>query len=195
MLLEAAPTWGATSTRTLPSTRQGVPVPSRPPASRRAPLVLAATGLALCLAATGLAVSMTAHKPAGRVAAGPASAAPGAPASPATGAEPGPGRIVLNGPGDVAVVTVVYEAGRSSGWHAHAGLHAIAVLSGELTIYDAACTPLRVVPGQPYVGGQELHLARNETDRPVEMIVTYLNPATASGDPGPRAAPAGCAVA
>jgi quercetin dioxygenase-like cupin family protein len=48
-------------------------------------------------------------------------------------ADPG---IVLRGPGDVAVVNQVYEPGQTSGWHTHAGLHAVAVLTGELTVYD-----------------------------------------------------------
>lgn len=106
---------------------------------------------------------------------------------------PAPGSgILLRGPGDVAVVTQVYEPGQTSGWHAHAGLHAVAVLSGELTIYDGDCRPQRVVPGQPYVGGMELHLARNETSEPVDMVVTYLN---AVGPEPPRTgAPAGCSL-
>ena len=106
-----------------------------------------------------------------------------------------PGALLLRGPGDVSVVTSAYESGQSSGWHAHQGIHAVAVLSGELTVYDRACRPQRVVPGEPYVGGQELHLVRNETPGTVDMVVTYLNGAGASA-PGPpeRQAPAGCAV-
>lgn len=102
-------------------------------------------------------------------------------------AEPG---IVLRGPGDVAVVTQAYEPGQTSGWHTHAGLHAVAVLTGELTVYDAECRAQRVVAGEPYVGGRELHLARNETAERVDMVVTYLN---AVGPASPLAgAPAGC---
>jgi hypothetical protein len=67
-------------------------------------------------------------------------------------------------------------------------------VSGELTIYGDSCRPQSVSPGHPYVGGRELHLARNETARPVEMIVTFLNPATAAGDRGLLPAPANCAV-
>ena len=100
--------------------------------------------------------------------------------------------IVLRGPGDVAVVTQIYEPGQTSGWHTHAGLHAVAVLTGELTVYDGKCRPQRVVAGEPYVGGRELHLARNETAERVEMVVTYLN---AVGTAPPHAgAPAGCRV-
>jgi quercetin dioxygenase-like cupin family protein len=85
--------------------------------------------------------------------------------------------LTLNGPNDVSVVTQVYEAGESSGWHRHTGIHAVAVLSGTLTVYDDRCHAQLVVPGRPYVGGQDLHLARNETTSPVEMVVTYLNAA------------------
>ncbi len=195
MLRDASSTWGAASLPVLTSPGQGAPSASERPASRRAPLALAAMGLglALSLAATGLAVSVSPDKPADAVPANAASVVRAAPA--AADPPPGPGRIVLNGPGNVAVVKVVYEAGQSSGWHAHAGIHAVAVVSGELTVYGNDCTPLRVVPGQPYIGGQELHMTRNETGQPVEMIVTYLNPATASGDPGPKPAPANCTVA
>lgn len=102
-------------------------------------------------------------------------------------ADPG---IVLRGSGDVAVVTQVYEPGQTSGWHTHAGLHAVAVLTGELTVYDGKCRPQRVVAGAPYVGGRELHLARNETAQRVRMTVTYLN---ALGPVPPHAgAPEGC---
>ena len=103
------------------------------------------------------------------------------------GADPG---IVLRGPGDLAVVTQVYEPGQTSGWHTHAGLHAVAVVTGELTVYDGECRPQRVVAGEPYVGGRELHLARNETAERVDMVVTYLN---AVGTASPHVgAPAGC---
>jgi hypothetical protein len=64
------------------------------------------------------------------------------------------------------------------------------VLTGELTVYDGGCRPQRVVAGEPYVGGRELHLARNETAERVEMVVTYLN---AVGTAPPHAgAPTGC---
>ena len=104
-------------------------------------------------------------------------------------ADPG---IVLRGSGDVAVVTQVYEPGQASGWHTHAGLHAVAVLTGELTVYDGECRPQRVVAGEPYVGGRELHLARNETAERVEMVVTYLN--AVGPAPAHAGAPAGCPV-
>lgn len=101
--------------------------------------------------------------------------------------------LTLSGPNDVTVVNQVYEAGESSGWHHHTGIHAVAVLSGTLTVYDGRCHALSVVPGRPYVGGQELHLARNETNVPVEMVVTYLSSA-GSANSTVRAAASPCPV-
>lgn len=93
---------------------------------------------------------------------------------------------------DISVVSQVYGPGESSGWHAHSGIHAVAVLSGELTVYDGNCRAERFRPGRPYVGGQEIHLVRNETAAPVEMAVTYLSPSAGGGPTRRMAAPEGC---
>ena len=95
---------------------------------------------------------------------------------------------------DVSVVAQVYEPGQDSGWHAHPGIHAVAVLSGALTIYDSQCHAETYGPGHPYIGGQEPHLARNETDAPVVMSVTYLNPSAPTNSTRHLDAPAGCPV-
>ncbi len=95
---------------------------------------------------------------------------------------------------DISVVTQVYAPGEASGWHAHSGIHAVAVLSGVLTVYDAQCRPQTFEPGRPYVGGQDLHLVRNESDAPVVMSVTYLSPTTGAGPTRRLPAPAACPV-
>lgn len=102
-----------------------------------------------------------------------------------------PGAISLS-ERDVSVVTQVYEPGHDSGWHSHSGIHAVAVLSGELTVYDGHCRPTTYGPGRPYVGGRELHLVRNESVVPVEMSVTYLSPSAPTSSTERLAAPAGC---
>ncbi len=78
---------------------------------------------------------------------------------------------------DVSVVSQVYGPGEQSGWHTHPGIHAVSVLSGVLTVYDDQCRLQTFEPGRPYVGGQQPHLVRNESDAPVVMAVTYLSPA------------------
>lgn len=93
---------------------------------------------------------------------------------------------------DVSVVTQVYEPGQNSGWHAHPGIHAVAVLSGTLTVYDGECQRQTFEAGQPYVGGQLPHLVQNETDAPVTMAVTYLSPAEHGMSTEHTAGPAGC---
>ena len=152
-------------------------------ARRAAPLLAMATGLlVLALAATVLVGARDGDRPVGQ-------------SDPVdTPAAADPLSITLTSR-DISVVTQVYEPGEASGWHAHSGIHAVAVLSGVLTVYDGQCRPQTFGPGQPYVGGQELHLVRNETDAPVAMAVTYLSPsAPHSRATEPMAAPAGCPV-
>ncbi|HEX2119982.1 MAG TPA: hypothetical protein VHF91_12410, partial [Acidimicrobiales bacterium] len=73
----------------------------------------------------------------------------------------------------VTVQRTIYEPGQSSGWHSHAGVHTVIVISGSLTVYDPSCRPRSFGPQDPYIGGLENHLARNESDAPVEMMVVY----------------------
>ncbi len=127
--------------------------------------VLAMTVLAAGVVASGLA------------AVGMLAIATRQPVAPAPATELPPAGLTIPGPEGVSVVAQVYEPGQDSGWHAHSGIHAVAIRSGALTVYDTSCGRQSFVPGRPYVGGQELHLARNETDEPVEMVVTYLTPA------------------
>jgi quercetin dioxygenase-like cupin family protein len=95
---------------------------------------------------------------------------------------------------DVAVVVQVYEPGHDSGWHTHPGIHAVAVLSGALTVYDGDCQATTYGPGRPYVGGRDVHLVRNESSVPAELSVTYLSPSAPGESTQHLAAPAGCVV-
>ena len=95
---------------------------------------------------------------------------------------------------DVSIVHQVYEPGEASGWHSHSGIHAVAVLSGTLTVYDGRCQSQTFQAGQPYVGGQQLHLVRNESAEPVVMTVTYLSPASGGEPTRKLPAPGGCAT-
>jgi quercetin dioxygenase-like cupin family protein len=98
----------------------------------------------------------------------------------------------------VQVQMQTYVPGQSSDWHRHNGVHALAVVSGTLTIYGPDCVAQRFSAGDAYIGGLGLHLARNETDSPVQMAVTYLFPSggmSLERSAIPAAPPVGCAVA
>jgi quercetin dioxygenase-like cupin family protein len=92
-----------------------------------------------------------------------------------TGGRPSRHALPIHEPGGISVVRSVYEPGQESGWHAHSGIHAVAIVSGSLTVYDADCRAQSYDPDRPYIGGQEVHLLRNETTQAVEMVVTYVS--------------------
>jgi quercetin dioxygenase-like cupin family protein len=112
------------------------------------------------------------------------------------GATTGTDRIMVEGVGNVQVQMQTYVPEQSSKWHRHRGMHALAVISGTLTVYGPDCQAHRFAAGEAYVGGHGVHLARNETDRPVAMAVTYVFPSgTTLGDfVIPASPPAGCSV-
>ncbi len=92
-------------------------------------------------------------------------------------------------------VTTAYAPGESSGWHLHPMNHSVQVLSGTLVVYDGFCQASFYGPGETYVGGTQPHLARNEGEAPVEMIVTTSEPSVAANSVTHLAAPTGCSVA
>ena len=81
---------------------------------------------------------------------------------------------------DVAMQSIVFEAGTHSGWHSHPGPVFILVKSGEMTFYesdDPTCTPIRRKAGEGYLDlGEHAHIARNESGARAENVVTYLAP-------------------
>lgn len=103
---------------------------------------------------------------------------------------------MIAGTENVEVHMLTYDPHQVTGWHAHTGLHAVAVLAGSLTVYGPDCQAHRYGAGESYVGGLTAHLARNETDEPVRMAVTYVFPAGTAMDgfniPAPP--PGGCAL-
>ena len=175
------------TTLTLSSTRAATaPGPAASPAisprarrDRRSGVALVAGGtltVALAMAGVPLVASLSSDNP-------PAQ-------EPASTVAPPVGAMTLTGPEAVTVVSQQYEPGQDSGWHTHPGIHAVAVVAGTLTVFDDTCQRLTFEPGRPYVGGQRLHLARNETGSPVEMVVTYMTPQTPADSTGRHGAPA-----
>jgi len=93
---------------------------------------------------------------------------------------------------NVGAASETYEAGHTSGWHVHPGVHSVTVLTGTLTIYDEHCVRTDYGPGETYLGGNAPHLARNEGATDLDVAVTYVYTSTRPGTP--VAAPAGCDV-
>ena len=95
--------------------------------------------------------------------------------------ETSPGfKIFSRNPTDTVVLTTTIEPGGSTGWHSHPGPAFIVVVRGTVTLYDGndpACTPHRYGPGTGFLdpGFGHVHIARNEGNRPVTVVQTYLD--------------------
>jgi quercetin dioxygenase-like cupin family protein len=105
-----------------------------------------------------------------------------------------PYRFHVRKPADVIVAKATVPPGASFGWHSHRAAVAAVVKSGTLTLYDSAdqsCTPQRYSAGQGFVEHRHhVHLARNEGNKRVVVLVTYLglkhgvNPDVPANNPG-----------
>ena len=84
-------------------------------------------------------------------------------------------------PSDFIVVKITVDPGGTTGWHSHPGPALVIVKQGTFTLYDGddpRCRPHRYHPEQAFVdqGGGHVHIGRNETRRPVKLLVTFIVP-------------------
>ena len=83
-------------------------------------------------------------------------------------------------PTDLVVATLTIQPGGDSGWHTHPGPGFVQVTSGTAHFYEAthtACSPTIVTAGQAWLDRGELpHVARNEGDAPLTLLVTLMLP-------------------
>lgn len=133
--------------------------------------VIGAGIVAIFLASTGLYSGSSSGGGGGRTPASPQTRLTETVASPAA-ASPVPPTVTVG--------RVTYAPGQASSWHMHTGVHAVEVLDGTITVYDQLCNAHRYGPGQSYIGGTEEHMASNETDAPVDMVVTDVIPGGSS---------------
>jgi len=75
---------------------------------------------------------------------------------------------------------IVIAPGGSTGWHSHPGPAVVLVKAGELTLYsseDPTCTGRTYSAGQAFVdsGQDHVHIARNLSQSPAEVWVTYFD--------------------
>jgi quercetin dioxygenase-like cupin family protein len=76
-------------------------------------------------------------------------------------------KIKVKGDSDVYIVQSTFTPGTHTGWHTHPGPSLITVVSGELTVYEAAdptCTAHVYTAGESFtdIGCGDVHLVRNE---------------------------------
>jgi quercetin dioxygenase-like cupin family protein len=88
--------------------------------------------------------------------------------------------IQAKDPIDVVVATLTIEPGGHMGWHSHPGPGFVQVTAGTVRFYEAddpSCTPIEKTVGQAWLDrGETTHIARNETNAPVTLLVTVFVP-------------------
>jgi len=97
---------------------------------------------------------------------------------------------------DAVIAQATVPPGASFGWHYHRAAVVAVVTSGTLSLYDSAdrtCTPRRISAGHGFVENKNhVHLARNETHKPVVVLVTYLGLQHGVNPDVPAASPGNC---
>jgi quercetin dioxygenase-like cupin family protein len=98
--------------------------------------------------------------------------------------------------GATIVEAITVKPGGSFGWHTHGSAVAVVIKSGTLTVYDptvAKCAATHVSAGQSFIEpANHLHMARNETTKPVMLYALYLGVPKGALPNKPGTAPAGC---
>lgn len=74
--------------------------------------------------------------------------------------------------------SITVAPGGTFGWHTHPGPVLVAVASGTLSLYEphhGGCPKHTVGAGHGFIeGGGDVHLARNEGSKPVQIYATFL---------------------
>ena len=84
------------------------------------------------------------------------------------------GAVIPVGHEAVRVETMTYEPGMARTWAPAVGLHAVLVIAGELTAYDADGKRNTYSAGEAYIAGWDSYVSTNEGSSPSEIAVTYL---------------------
>ncbi len=88
-----------------------------------------------------------------------------------------------NGSTDVAVSTITFQPGQSSGWHHHPGVVLVVVKSGTLTEYSANCHTVKHKAGDGFVeAGNSPSLVRNNGQDTAVVEVTFIVPSSTPAD-------------
>jgi quercetin dioxygenase-like cupin family protein len=98
--------------------------------------------------------------------------------------------------GSMVLETFEIKPGGSFGWHTHGASVAVIVAAGTLTVFDPTvgnCAPFKVSKGQSFVEpANHVHLARNDTAKPVKVYAMYLGIPASVAPNKPAAQPAAC---
>ena len=101
-------------------------------------------------------------------------------------------------PGSTVLDAITIQPGGNFGWHTHGAPVAVVVTSGTLTVFDpsvANCNAFTVTRGQSFIEpANHVHLARNDTTRPVTLYAMYLGIPSGAQANNAAAQPSSCST-
>jgi quercetin dioxygenase-like cupin family protein len=82
--------------------------------------------------------------------------------------------LTTNRPSTVATQIASYSAGGENGWHSHAGMVTVTVVSGTIDWYDENCHKTTYTAGQSWVEGSQVHSFKNASAATVLLTATFI---------------------
>jgi quercetin dioxygenase-like cupin family protein len=82
--------------------------------------------------------------------------------------------LTTNRPSSIETQVASYSAGGENGWHSHAGLVAVTLVSGTIDWYDANCNKTSYTAGQSWLEGSQIHSFKNASPSTVLLTATFI---------------------
>jgi quercetin dioxygenase-like cupin family protein len=82
--------------------------------------------------------------------------------------------LTTNRPSTIETQIASFSAGGENGWHSHAGLVTVTVVSGTIDWYDANCKKTTYTAGQSWLEGSQVHSFKNAGPGTVLLTATFI---------------------
>jgi quercetin dioxygenase-like cupin family protein len=82
--------------------------------------------------------------------------------------------FATNRPATIATQIAAFSAGGENGWHSHAGMVMVTVVSGTIDWYDENCKKTTYTTGESWVEGSQVHSFKNVGPGTANLTATFI---------------------
>jgi quercetin dioxygenase-like cupin family protein len=82
--------------------------------------------------------------------------------------------LTTNRPSTIATQIAAFSAGGENGWHSHAGMVIVTVVSGTIDWYDENCKKTTYTAGQSWMEGSQVHSFKNVGPGTANLTATFI---------------------